>query len=161
MRSEQEICAAIDRYADSVHRICMLYLKDSDDTEDIFQDVFLKYALCDTVFDSSDHEKAWLIKVTINRCKDFLKSFFVSRMVPLDMVPELPEDLPPDYSEVLAAVLGLPKKYKEVIYLHYYEGYTAPEIGKLLGKNVNTVYTLMNRGKMLLKKELEGIGYGK
>lgn len=161
MRSEQETSVAIDRYADTVRRICVLYLKDSADTEDIFQEVFLKYALCNTVFENEDHEKAWLIKVTMNRCKDFLRSFFVSRTVPLESVAELMAELPPDHSEVLTAVLELPKKYKEVIYLHYYEGYTAPEIGALLGRNVNTVYTLINRGKTLLKKKLEGIGYGK
>lgn len=161
MRSEQEISVAIDRYADTVCRICVLYLKDSGDTEDIFQDVFLKYALCNTVFENEDHEKAWIIRVTMNRCKDFLRSFFVSRTVPLESVAEQAAELPPDHSEVLAAVLALPKKYREVIYLHYYEGYTAPEIGSILGKNVNTVYTLLNRGRELLKKKLEGIGYGK
>jgi RNA polymerase sigma-70 factor (ECF subfamily) len=82
-------------------------------------------------------------------------------MVPLDVLEELAAEMPPDYSEVLAAVLALPSKYREVIYLHYCEGYSAPEIGKLLRKNVNSVYTLLNRGREMLKKKLEGIGYGK
>jgi RNA polymerase sigma-70 factor (ECF subfamily) len=160
MRCERELNNAIDRYSDTVRRICVLYLKNNADTEDILQTVFLKYALSNAVFENETHERAWFIRVTINACKDLLKSFFYSRMVPLDVLEELAAEMPPDYSEVLAAVLALPSKYREVIYLHYYEGYSAPEIGKLLRKNVNSVYTLLNRGREMLKKKLEGIGYG-
>ena len=74
MRSEEEACRAIDRYADTVRRICMVHLKNYSDTEDIFQTVFLKYVLHTAPFDSPEHEKAWIIRVTINACKDFLKS---------------------------------------------------------------------------------------
>ena len=70
MRSEQEINSAIDRYADTVRRLCVLHLKNSADTEDIFQTVFLKYALHAKPFESEEHEKAWFIRVTINACKD-------------------------------------------------------------------------------------------
>ena len=65
-----------------------------------------------------------------------------------------------DHSEVLQAVLTLPEKYRQVIYLHYYEGYTAPEIGNLLHKNVNSVYTLLNRAKKQLKEALGGEALG-
>lgn len=160
MRCERELNNAIDRYSDTVRRICVLYLKNNADTEDILQTVFLKYALSNAVFENEIHEKAWFIRVTINACKDLLKSFFYSRTVPLDVLEDLAAEMPPDYTEVLAAVLELPSKYREVIYLHYYEGYSAPEIGKLLRKNVNSVYTLLNRGREMLKKKLEGIGYG-
>lgn len=160
MRCEREINNAIDRYSDTVRRICVLYLKNDADTEDIFQTMFLKYALSTVKFESETHEKAWIVRVTINACKDLLKSFFHNKTVPLEALGDQTEELPPDHSAVLTAVLELPKKYREVIYLHYYEGYTAAEIGKLLGKNVNTVYTLLNRGRDLLKKKLEGIGYG-
>lgn len=76
MRSQQEVSRAIDLYSDSIRRVCMIYLKNHADTEDIFQTVFLKYALDTTIFDSPDHEKAWLLRVTINSCKDLCKSFF-------------------------------------------------------------------------------------
>ena len=76
MRSEQEINSAIDRYADTVRRLCVLHLKNSADTEDIFQTVFLKYALHTKPYESEEHEKAWFIRVTINACKDLLRSFF-------------------------------------------------------------------------------------
>lgn len=156
MRSEQEVNRAIDRYADTVRRLCMLHIKNYADTEDIFQAVFLKYALSSVSFESDEHEKAWLIRVTINACKDLLKSFFRSRTVSLDDVLEQPAALPPDNREVLEAVLALPSKYKDVVYLHYYEGYTAPQISRILGKNVNTVYTLLTRSRQILKERLGG-----
>ena len=156
MRSEQEINAAIDRYADTVRRLCMIQLKNYADTEDIFQNVFLKYALSSRSFESPEHEKAWFIRVTINACKDLIKSFFRSRTVSLDQLMEQPGQLLEDHREVLEAVISLPRKYREVIYLHYYEGYTAPQISEILGENTNTVYTLLARSKNLLKERLGG-----
>ena len=159
MRSEQEVNRAIDRYADMVRRLCMLHLKNEADTEDIFQTVFLKYVLSSVSFESPEHEKAWLIRVTINACKDLLKSFFRSRTASLDEVLEQPAQLQPDHREVLEVVLSLPQKYRDVIYLHYYEGYTAPQISRILGKNVNTVYTLLTRSRQMLREKLGGDEY--
>lgn len=156
MRSEQEVNEAIERYADTVQRLCMIHLKNYADTEDIFQTVFLKYALSSVSFESKEHEKSWFIRVTANAWKDLLKSFFRSRTVSLEEVAGQPALLPPDHREVLEAVLALPAKYKDVVYLHYYEGYTAPQISRILGKNVNTVYTLLTRAKQLLRKRLGG-----
>lgn len=158
MRKEQEINEAIERYADTVRRLCMLHLKNHADTEDIFQTVFLKYALHTEPFADAEHEEAWLIRVTINACKDLLKSFFRSRTVSLAEVLEQPAALAPDHREVVEAVLSLPQKYRDVIYLHYYEGYSAPEIGRILRKNVNTVYTLLGRAKQQLRETLGGEG---
>ena len=159
MRSEWEITQAIEKYADTVRRICLIHLKNYADTEDIFQNVFLKYALSSAVFENYEREKAWFVRVTINACKDLLKSFFRAKTVSLDEVIEqadIPDD---DNKEVLEAVLALPEKYRKVIYLHYYEGYSAPEIGKILNKNVNTIYTYLNRDKQLLKTTLGGDDY--
>lgn len=160
MRSEQEINRVIEQYSNMVRRLCMIHLKNYADTEDIFQTVFLKYALSSVIFESEEHEKAWFLRVTINACKDLLKSFFRNRTVPLDELIEQPAEMPPDYREVLEAVLALPSKYKDAVYLHYYEGYTAPEISRILGKNVNTVYTLLNRSRQLLREKLGGDEYG-
>ena len=154
MRSEQEANRAIQRYADTVRRICMVHLKNEADTEDIFQTVFLKYVLSSVSFESDEHEKAWFIRVTINACKDLLKSFFRSRTVPLGELLEQPAAIPPDNREVLEAVLSLPQRYRDVVYLHYFEDYTAPEISRILGKNVNTIYTLLTRSKRLLREKL-------
>ena len=158
MRSEQEVDDALERYADMVRRLCMVHLKNYADTEDIFQTVFLKYALRAAAFESPEHEKAWLIRVTINACRDVLRSFFRSRTVSLEQLAEMPAQAPSGHREVLEAVLSLPPKYKDVVYLHYYEGYTAPEISRMLGKNVNTVYTRLNRSKQLLREKLGGDG---
>lgn len=159
MRSEQETIRAIERYSDTVRRLCAVHLKNDTDTEDIFQTVFLKYVLSSVSFESEEHEKAWLIRVTINACKDLIRSFFRSHTVSLDEVMEQPALLPPDNREVLEAVLSLPKKYKDVVYLHYYEGYTAPQISRIIGKNVNTIYTLLTRSKQMLREKLGGDAY--
>lgn len=159
MRSEAEINRAVDEYSDIIRRLCMLHLKNYADTEDIFQTVFLKYALSSVEFENKEHEKAWLIRVTINACKDLLKSFFRKRTVSIDQLIEQPAPLPQDHRDVLEAVLSLPKKYKDVVYLYFYEGYTAPQISKILGKNVNTVYTLLTRSKKILKTKLGGDEY--
>ena len=156
MRGEEETNQAIERYGDTVRRLCMIHLKNEADTQDIFQTVFLKYLLHDRPFESREHEKAWFIRVTLNACKDLLKSFFRSRTVSLDDIMEQPAVMPQDHREVLEAVLSLPAKYKDAVYLHYYEGYTAPEISRILGKNVNTVYTILNRSKQLLREKLGG-----
>lgn len=159
MRSEQEVISAIDRYGDTVRRLCLLYLKNYADTEDIFQTVFLKYALRSAAFSSPEHEKAWFIRVTINGCKDILKSLFYAKTASLEEALCLPAPVPEEHRAVLERVLALPQKYKEVIFLHYYEGYSAPEIGRILRKNTNTVYTLLSRGRELLRLQLEKEGY--
>lgn len=156
MRSEEEAARAIERYGDMVRRLCLVHLKNPADTEDIFQNVFLKYVLSPVVFESPEHEKAWLIRVTINACKDLVKSFFRSRTVPLEELLDQPAPLSEEHREVLEAVLALPRKYRDAVYLHYYEGYPAAEIGKLLGKNTNTVYTLLNRAREQLRETLGG-----
>lgn len=156
MRSEEEAARAIERYGDMVRRLCLVHLKNPADTEDIFQNVFLKYVLSPVVFESPEHEKAWLIRVTLNACKDLVKSFFRSRTVPLEELLDQPAPLSEEHKEVLEAVLALPPKYRDAVYLHYYEGYTAAEIGKLLGKNTNTVYTLLTRAREQLRETLGG-----
>ena len=109
--------------------------------------MFLKYVLRSEPFDSPEHEKAWIIRVTVNACRDLLKSFFRSRTVALDQLIEKPQDMPEDHSDILEAVLELPARFRDVVYLHYYEGYSAPEIGRILKKNTNTVYTLLARAR--------------
>lgn len=156
MRSEQEVNRAIERHADTVRRLCMIHLKNYADTEDIFQTVFLKYVLSSVSFENEEHERAWFIRVTINACKDLLKNFFRSHMVSMEEVLEQPAEIEQDHREVLEAVLSLPARYRDVVYLYYYEEYTAPQIGRILGKNVNTIYTLLNRAKKILREKLGG-----
>ena len=157
MRSEREVNNAIEQYADMVLRLCTVYLKNSADAEDIFQTVFLKYTLHPRPFESAEHEKAWLIRVTINACKDLLKSFFHSRTVSLEELKEYAPAVTEEQYAVMEAVWALPRPYRDVIYLHYYEGYTAPEIAGILKRNPNTVYTHLHKGKELLREALGGV----
>lgn len=156
MRDESEINRAVEEYADMVRRVCFYHLKNREDTEDVFQNVFLKYMLCDKPFKDREHEKAWLLRVAINSCKDYVKSFFRRNAIPLETLREMEAGGMEEHREVLEAVLALPGKYKDVIYLHYYEGYSAFEIGRILGKKENTVYSLLSRGRGMLKEELGG-----
>ena len=155
MRSEEEVSRAIDTYADLVRRLCLVRLKSREDTEDIFQTVFLKYLQHTKPFESAEHEKAWFIQVTLNACRDLLRFWARRPTVPLE---ELTAQAVPESEDrgVLEAVLSLRQKYRDTVYLHYYEGYSAPEIGALLGRNTNTVYTLLNRARAMLREKLGG-----
>lgn len=159
MRSDEDIRSAMGRHADTVRRLCVVHLKSHADTEDVFQTVFVRYARRDEPFESPEHERAWFVRVTINACRDLLRSPFRRRTVPLDEVLEVVDPSSEGGSEareVLAAVLALPQKYRDVVYLHYYEGYSAPEIARLLGRNVNTVYTNLTRARERLRDALGG-----
>ncbi|MCI8403936.1 MAG: sigma-70 family RNA polymerase sigma factor [Clostridia bacterium] len=156
MKSDYELKRAVDRYADTVRRICLLYLKNYHDTEDIFQNVFLKYCLYNKEFQNDEHEKAWIIRVTVNACKDFLKSFYHKNIMPVEAIQDMAVNADNDQSLVLEAVLSLPQKYKDTVYLFYYEGYTASEISKITGKKENTIYTFLARARKLLKEMLGG-----
>lgn len=148
---------ALDLYADTVRRICFIHLKNKADTEDVFQEVFLKYILCGRLFESDAHEKAWLIRVAVNQYKDVLKGFFRRNVYSLDDMELEPSiEIDDTGRELLNAVLRLPDKYRDVIYLCYYEGYTAAEAAKLLEQRENTVYTWLTRGKKQLRELLGG-----
>ena len=144
MPSEEEVVRAMDTYADLVRRLCLVRLKSREDTEDIFQTVFLKYLQHTKPFANAEHEKAWFIRVTLNSCRDLLRSWLRHGAVSLEELSAQAAPEPEDRT-VLEAVL-----------LHYYEGYSAPEIGALLGKNTNTVYTLLTRARALLREKLGG-----
>lgn len=156
MKTEAQVERAIAKYGDMVARICVLYLKNHADSEDIFQTVFLRYFQKAPPFGSDEHEKAWLLRVAINGCKDVLKSPWHQRITSDEVLAELPAPVREEQGELLEVVLSLPKKYKEVLYLHYYEDYPAQEIALILKKNINTVYTLLSRGRELLKQQIGG-----
>ena len=103
-----------------------------------------------------EHERAWLIRVTMNACRDLLRSLWRRRTVALDDIVECAAELPPEHAEVLEAVLALPERYRDAVYLHYYEGYSAADTARLLRRNVNTVYTLLSRARQLLREKLGG-----
>jgi RNA polymerase sigma factor (sigma-70 family) len=149
------IIESLEKYSDMVRKICFMYLHNFADVEDVFQDVFLKLLQNKPPFDNDEHEKAWLCRVTINRCKDLCKSFFRRNVSSINDV-ELPFEDKIE-NEVMQAVLSLPSKYKDVIYLFYYEDYTVPEIAKILNQKENTLYSNLHRARELLKKQLGGL----
>lgn len=146
----------MEAYADMVRRICFVHLKNRHDTEDVFQNVYMKYLLYEGSFESAAHEKAWFARVTINACTDWLRALSRRKWVSLDALAEESVLLDEPSREVLEAVLKLPEKYRDVIYLFYYEEYPAVEIAKILGRKENTVYTWLSRAKELLRERLGG-----
>ena len=142
--------AAVERYADTVKRLCMVHLKNTADTEDIFQTVFLKYALSSAEFESREHEKAWFIRVTINACKDYLKSAHFRRTVALDEAAAVAAPPVPD-TEVLDALKRLPEQYRISLYLFYYEEYSAREIAQVMGKSEANITQYLSRGRRKLR----------
>ena len=157
MRSEADINRALQMYADTVRRICFMHLNNRSDVEDVFQEVFLKYALHVAPFESDAHERAWLIRVAINACKDVLKSFWRRKVFSLEETNITGLTIPEECTDVLDAVLRLvPPKYRDVIYLHYYEGYSAVEIAAILRQKENTIYTWLDRARKQLKTLLGG-----
>lgn len=140
------------KYSDTVFRTAFACVKQTAEAEDITSEVFMKYFTCDKKFDSEEHEKAWLIRVTINKCKDLFKSFSIKNRVSMDEYR--PYCITEDESFVLEAVMKLPKKYRIPIHLFYFEGYTTEEIGRITKTNSQTIRTRLSRARAMLKKSL-------
>jgi len=151
------IAAVLQKYSDMVYRICFIYLGKRPEVDDVFQEVFFKLFQKQITFTSEEHEKAWLIRVTINQCKDVVKGFWW-RKIDLAENIELPLH-DSDERDLLLVVLSLPQKYKDVVYLYYYQEYTVPEIAKLNKRSENTVYSQLHRARGLIRQKLEGRGY--
>ena len=143
----------VNTYADMILRISYHYLGQVSDAEDVCQTVFLKYLSNPGRFRNAEHEKAWIIRTTINVCKDLLKSADRRRTVALEDSACIAAP-PEPKSDLMDAVKRLPENYRVSIYLFYYEGYTAREIGELLGKRENTVCSYLTRGRKILRKLL-------
>jgi RNA polymerase sigma-70 factor (ECF subfamily) len=143
----------LDRYSSMLIKLAFTYLKNIADAEDIVQEVFVNLIKREFGFESVEHEKAWLLRVTINKCKNHLNSAWIKKKVPLD---EELSYLKEEDSEVLEYVLELPHKYRCVIHLYYYENYSINEIAALLKKKPATIGTWLARGRNLLKSSLIG-----
>ena len=156
--TRQEAERLVNTYADLILRLSYTYLSPTHDAQDICQTVYLKLIERRPAFASSEHDKAWIIRTTINACKDHLKSHWRKTTVPIEAAQHVPAPAS-EPGSILASVNLLPPKYRAVIYLHYYEGYTAPEIAQLLGRLPSTVNTQLRRGREQLKTLLEKEGY--
>ena len=155
-----DAAAFVQRYSGMILRLCFTYSLGRADAQDICQNIFLKLLQSDRRFDSEGETRAFIIRMTVNECKDVLKSGWRRRSVPLDEliereVPFLPEE----NTGVLAAVQRLPVKYREADYLYYYEGYHAEEIAAMVGAKPAAIRQRLARAREKLRKELEGSGY--
>lgn len=150
---KQSIEEVMEKYGDMVYRIALTHTNSPENAEDVFQDVFIAYSEKLLKFKNEEHIKAWLIRVTINKCKNIKASSWYRKTVELtDQISfESPEEL-----GVFEAVNKLPENYKNVIYLNYYEGYKLKEIAKILNTNENTIKTWSFRAKEILKENLKG-----
>lgn len=155
MAADKRIAGLVEAYGDMILRLCYTYMKNMPDAEDAVQDVFVRLVEKLPEFDSAEHEKAWLIRVTINVCKNKLRFFRIRRAEPIENVDIAVYDKHNDTPEVLAAVLALPEKYKTVIHLYYYEEYSTPEIAKMTGRKESSVRSDLHRARVQLKTALK------
>ena len=145
-------------YADAILRLSYTYLKNTQDAQDVCQTVFVKMLTEPREFESPRHERAYILRMAANACKDILKSPWRKRTCGLDTAMEVPAPEAADGS-LLAAVNALPANYRSAIYLYYYEGYQAAEIGQILGAPTATIHTWLARGRARLKTMLGGTDY--
>lgn len=158
MNQNERAGRLVSYYADTILRLSYTYLKSAADAQDVCQEVLIKLVMENRTFESPAHEKAWVLRVTSNACKDLLKSAWRRRVCVTDTCPETAVPEEPD-GELLETVNQLPPKYRAVIYLYYYEGYSAAEIGQILRLPAATVNTRLARGRAQLKKMLGGMNY--
>ena len=142
----------IQREKDLVYRLAFSQCHQKDQADDIFQNVMYRYLKRKPTFESSEHEKAWFIRVTLNCSKTSLKSFWNNRVEEIDEQAYIFEKKEIDLTPYLNK---LPKKYNAVFYLFYYEGYSTKEMAKLLHIKENNVRVLLNRARNQLRKEIE------
>ena len=154
MVTNEQFSCLVKKYIDTVFRVALNYTKQPADAEDITQNVFLALLREEKPFQSEDHARAWLIRVAVNECKKWHRSPWRRHVSYEEYAAALPDASTRD-REVLDAVMALPRKYRMPIYLYYYEGYTTQEIAGLLHLPKGTVCTHLNRGRELLRIELQ------
>ena len=158
MDYKQQAERLANTYADAILRLSYVYLKNTQDAQDVCQTVFVRLLTEPREFESGEHERAYILRMAANACKDLLKSPWRRRTCDLEACAQVPAPETSDGS-VLAAVNQLPAHYRSVIYLFYYEGYQASEIGEILGVPTATIHTRLARGRARLRELLGGTEY--
>ncbi len=155
LRTDDCFDEVIDKYSDMVYRIAFANVHIKTDADDIFQEVFLLYFKKNLLFESEEHRRNWLINVTLKYCKKIYASSWYKKVDLSEEIPKLIKELDDDEYELYSAVQSLPYKYRNPIYLYYYEGFSVDEIGKIIGVKPSTVRSQMKRGREKLKTLLE------
>ena len=152
MRTNAEIERVVNEYATMLLRVAYSQLNNRAEAEDTVQEVLLKYMEKAPIFQSEEHEKAWLLRVTVNHCKNHLASAWFRKRADLDEgIPALDNA----ELEVVSAGAALPAKYRAVVHLYYFEGYSTKEIAEILHSRPNTVSSRLSRARALLAKALK------
>ena len=146
----------IDKYSDILFRCAFSYCKNKSDAEDIVQETFIKYLKKQPHFNTDLEEKSWLIRVTINLCKDLLKTYWHKNRQELT---DIPIEFNDETYHIMALISKLPPKYRIVIHLYYQEGYKIKEISKMLKLNSSTVGNRLARARKLLMQFYEEENY--
>ena len=146
---------AVKVFSDTVYRVSLNILKNSEDSKDVMQNVFLRYFKHQHTFKSEEHIKAWLIRVAVNESKRYLKIYNKNESVSLEEVANTLFAENKEDGEIFTAVMSLDEKYRTVILLYYYEGYDVKEIARILKRNQATVRTQLSRARELLKPKLK------
>lgn len=153
MLTEEKFTGAVERYMDTVYRLALSYMRDGSAAEDVTQEVFLRLLRGGGKIGGEEHLKHWLIRVTVNECKRALSSPWRSFGALEENIP-LPES-EGQGRELYMLVTELPEKYRVVLHLHYFEGYSTDEIAALLRRPGATVRSQLSRAKKMLKQKLE------
>ena len=156
MLTNEQFTRYVTLYLDTVYRVAFNYIKSAADADDVTQNVFLKLLQERKPFESDAHVKNWLIRVTLNECKNLVRSKWWKH----ESIEAYAENLSfdnPAQSDLFYAVMALPKKYRVPIYLHYYEEYSTQEIARILKVSKNTVCTQLRRGRELLRESLQEV----
>ena len=157
--SRDELAALYRRHVSMVYQICLMLMRNVPDAEDATQTVFRKVMERDRPFRDPEHEKAWLIVTARNECRDQLKHWWRNKRADPAALEQLTWEQPED-GALWEHILSLPEKYRLVLYLHYYQGYTSLETAEILGKNPSTVRTWLVQARWNLKEILEVNEYG-
>ncbi len=144
------------RHYQAIYRVCYSFMKNAQDAEDCTEDVFVKVLTGDFQFENERHERAWLTTTAMNLCKDRLKNWYNKKVSAMDEDFDTPAPEGDESSEVIDAVMALPEKYKEVVWLFYYEGYQADEIANMLDRPPSTVRNQLRDARIRLKERLGG-----
>lgn len=154
-KSEEEIKNIIRAYGNLLYRTAFVVLGNPHDVQDILQEVLIKYMEKSPPFHDGEHEKAWLLKVTANLCKDYLR--FNKRHTYVNLEEAENISASPEQTEILREVISLPAKWKTVLLLHYVEGYQIREISRITGLSEGAVKKRLQRGREALKSKLSNL----
>lgn len=153
---DKQFIRIFNLYKNDIYRLAYSYTKNISDSDDITQNTFIKlYNYIDILNNPDQDIKKWLVKVTINECKTFLLSSWKKKIIAFTEKEEntLSTTLPDN--DLLEAILQLPKKYRTIIFLYYYENYKIKEISEILNISVTNIQTILSRARKKLKEILK------